>query len=119
MKRIFYFCATVLISLSAQSQVTEPVKLTNEEIIATLVNGKSLKTQNTRWGSVTLQFKENGFVYANGNNFSTSGKWRVEDGKLCMDGRKFDYEWCGVVRKVGDEIQHLWPNGSVHFVYQP
>ena len=100
------------------SQTHEPVDLTTEEVV-TLIKGKSISTENTRWGNVSLQFKENGVLYGNNNGSSDSGKWRVAEGKLCLEWRRWDYEGCGVVRRAGSEVQHLWPNGSVHFVYRP
>ena len=108
----------ILFTSAAHSQPAEPVNLTTEEVVA-LIKGKSISTENTRWGSVRLQFKEDGALYGNNNGGSDSGKWRVVEGKLCLEWRRWDYEGCGVVRKVGSEVQHLWPNGSVHFVYRP
>ena len=118
MKRIVPFCAALLVSATVYSQSAEPVNLTTEEVVA-LIKDKSISTQNTRWGSVSLQFKEDGSLYGSNNGGSDSGKWRVVDGKLCLEWRRWDYEGCGVVRRVGSEVQHLWPNGGVHFVYRP
>lgn len=118
MKRIVAFFAAVLVSVTVHSQSNEPVNLTTEEVV-TLVKEKSLSTQNTRWGGVSLQFKEDGTLHGSNNGGSDSGKWRVADGKLCLEWRRWDYEGCGVMRRVGNEIQHLWPNGGVHFVYRP
>jgi hypothetical protein len=118
MKRIAPFFVALLVSVAVHSQPTEPLNLTTEEVV-TLIKDKSISTQNTRWGSVSLQFKEDGTLYGSNNGGSDSGKWRVAEGKLCLEWRRWDYEGCGVVRKVGSEIQHLWPNGKVHFVYLP
>lgn len=118
MKRIAPFCVTLLVSVAVHPQPAEPVNLTTEEVV-TLIKDKSISTQNTRWGSVSLQFKEDGTLYGSNNGGSDSGKWRVVEGKLCLEWRRWDYEGCGVVRKVGSEIQHLWPNGKVHFAYRP
>lgn len=116
MKRILPFCVAFLVSATAHSQPTEPVDLTTEEILA-LVKGKKLSTNNIRWGNVRLQFEESDTVYASGSGFNNRGKWQAVDGKLCMEGRQFDYEGCGIVRRVGSEIQHLWPAGGVHFTF--
>lgn len=118
MNRIVPFCIAFFVATTVHSQTIEPVSLTNDEVVV-LVKGKSLSTQNTRWGGVSLQFKEDGTVYGNNNGGSDSGKWRVADGKLCLEWRRWDYEGCGVVRRQGNEIQHLWPDGRVHFVYRP
>ncbi len=105
-------------SVTGYAQATEPTNLTTEEVLL-LIKGKSVSTQNTRWGGVSLQFNEDGVLYGNNNGGTDSGKWRVLDGKLCLEWRKWDYVGCGVVRRSGSEVQHLWPNGSVHFVYRP
>ena len=118
MKQIVPFCIVLLVSATAHSQATEPVNLTTEEVLA-LVKGKTLATENVQWGSASLQLKEDGTLYGNNKGGTDSGKWRVVDGKLCLEWRKWDYEGCGVVRRVGSEIQHLWPNGKVHFIYRP
>lgn len=118
MNRIIPFVAVFLVSITAHAQSNEPVNLTTEEV-GILIKGKSLSTQNIRWGSVSLQFKEDGTLYGSNNGGSDSGKWRVKDGMLCLEWQRWDYEGCGVVRRVGNEIQHLWPNGGLHFTYRP
>ena len=118
MKRLVPFCTTLLIVTAVYAQPTEAVDLTTEEVVA-LIKGQSISTENTRWGMVGLQFKENGTLYGNNNGGSDSGKWRVLDGKLCLEWRRWDYEGCGVMRRIGNEVHHLWPNGSVHFAYRP
>lgn len=114
MKQFFVFSAALLLSVAAHTQSTEPTHLSTEEVL-TLIKGKTIQTQNTRWGGVRLQFEENGTVWASGNGFNHRGKWKVEEGKLCLDGQKFDFDGCGVVRKAANAIQHLWPQGHLHF----
>lgn len=118
MKRDLIICAALLASLCANAQTSAPAPLTNDELIA-LVKGKTIATENTRWGPVTLQFKEDGSLFGNNKSGNDSGKWRTVDGKLCLEWRRWDYEGCGTVQKAGTEIQHLWPNGSVHFIHRP
>lgn len=118
LKHSLIFCASLLAAVAAHAQSTAPAPLATDEVVA-LLKGKTLATNNTQWGTVTLQFKENGAVYGNNNGGSDSGKWRVEEGKLCLEWRKWEYTGCGVVQKAGGEIQHLWPNGAVHFTYTP
>jgi hypothetical protein len=117
MKRIIPFCIAMLASISVHSQTTEPVNLKTEEVLS-LIKGKRISTNNILWGNVRLQFDDSDAVYASGSNFNNRGKWKVVDGKLCLEGPRFDYTGCGVVRKVGDEIQHLWPAGGVHFTFR-
>lgn len=65
--------------------------------------------------NLCLQFRDNGAVYGNNQGGSDSGKWRVEDGKLCMQWNRWEYQGCGALVRVGDEVRHLYPDGSVHW----
>ena len=57
----------------------------------------------------------------NNNGGSDSGKWRIEDGKLCLRWQRWqrwENEGCGQLVRVGDKVQHLYPNASaVHLVF--
>ena len=85
------------------------------------IKGKSLSATRLAGGTPSLQFNDNGTMYGkNGNNGggSDSGKWRIEDGKLCMSWQRWEYEGCGQLVRVGDKVQHLYPNASaVHLVF--
>lgn len=51
---------------------------------------------------------------------SDSGRWRVEDGKLCMTWNRWEYEGCGKLVRVGTDVQHLYPDGTtVHLIFRP
>ena len=76
-----------------------------------LHQGKSLSATRLAGGTPSLQFKDNGTMYGH-NGGSDSGKWRVEDGKLCMSWQRWEYEGCGQLVRVGDKVQHLYPNAS-------
>ncbi len=45
----------------------------------------------------------NGTMYGHNGGSSDSGKWRVEDGKLCMSWQRWEYEGCGQLVRVGDK----------------
>jgi hypothetical protein len=103
----------------AQAQ-TAPVAtpLTNDEAVM-FIKGKNLSSVRLAGGQPNLQFKEDGTMYGNNSGSSDSGKWRVEDGKLCMTWRQWEYEGCGKLVRVGDEVQHLYPDGaSVHLIFK-
>ena len=111
---IFLICAGPAFS---QTTPMPSVPMTNDEAVA-FVKGKSLSTTRVAGGSPYLQFKEDGTMYGS-NNGSDSGKWRVEDGKLCMAWRRWEYEGCGQLVKVGNEVHHLYPNGTaVHLIFR-
>ena len=113
------FATLVLLSLagaaSAQSEAAG-VALTTEEAMA-FIKGKSLSATRLAGGTPSLQFKDNGTMYGH-NGGSDSGKWRIEDGKLCMSWQRWEYEGCGQLVRVGDQVHHLYPNASaVHLVF--
>ena len=102
-------------SASAQSEAAG-VALTTEEATA-FIKGKSHSATRLAGGTPSLQFKDNGTMYGN-NGGSDSGKWRIEDGKLCMSWQRWEYEGCGQLVRVGDKVHHLYPNASaVHLVF--
>lgn len=103
----------------AQAQ-TAPVgtPLSNEEAVS-FIKGKDLNSVRLAGGEPSLQFKEDGTMYGNNSGSSDSGKWRLEDGKLCMTWRKWEYDGCGKLVRVGDAVQHLYPDGaSVHLIFK-
>lgn len=118
MKIFISFVAVLLFTGVAFAEDVQPVILTSAEIIA-LVKDQALSTRNARWGDVRLNFDADGSLTGDNRGSSDRGSWRVEDGKLCLAWFRWDYAGCGVVRKVGSDIQHLWPDGKVHFIYSP
>ena len=113
------FATVALLSLagaaSAQSEAAG-VALTTEEATA-FIKGKSLSATRLAGGTPSLQFKDNGTMYGH-NGGSDSGKWRVEDGKLCMRWQLWEYEGCGQLVRVEGKVNHLYPNASaVHLVF--
>jgi len=116
--KIFPFVAAFLMIAPLSALAADPVDVPEAELIS-LLKGKNLTVDNVRWGSVRLQLQENGGLYGSASGGSDSGKWRVEGSKLCLEWRKWDYEGCGLVQKVGDKFQHLWPNGGLHFTFIP
>ena len=89
--------------------------------IKVFIKGKSLSATRLAGGAPSLQFNDNGAMYGkNGNNGggSDSGKWRIEDGKLCMRWQRWEYEGCGQLVRVEGKVHHLHPNaGAVHLVF--
>ena len=113
------FATVVLLSMPsaarAQSEAAG-VALTTEEAMA-FIKGKSLSATRLAGGTPSLQFKDNGTMYGH-NGGSDSGKWRIEDGKLCMRWQRWEYEGCGQLVRVEGKVQHLHPNASaVHLVF--
>ena len=114
------FATVALLSLagvaSAQSEAAG-VALSTEEATV-FIKGKSLSATRLAGGTPSLQFKDNGTMYGHNGGGSDSGKWRVEDGKLCMSWQRWEYEGCGQLVRVEGKVQHLYPNASaVHLVF--
>lgn len=105
-------------SAFSQTSTVETVPMTTNEAIA-FIKGKNLSATRMAGGNPQLQFKEGGMMYGSNSGSSDSGKWRIEDGKLCMSWRRWEYEGCGQLLKVGTEIHHLYPAGGIHLVFRP
>ena len=112
-------CFACLVDTAFAQTAPEGVPLSAEEVVA-FVKGKRLTATRIAGGEPSLQFKEDGSLYGMNSGQSDSGKWRVEDGKLCMTWRRWDYDGCGLLMRVGNEVRHLHPDqGSVHLVFKP
>ena len=72
------------------------------------IKGKNLSATRLAGGTPSLQFKDNGTMYGHTGGSSDSGKWWVEDEKLCMSWQRWEYEGCGQLVRVGDKVQHLY-----------
>jgi hypothetical protein len=100
----------------AVAQVATP--LSAEEAVA-LIQGKRLDTNNARFGSVRLDLRDGGRLYGSNQGQSDSGEWRLDGAKLCLKWRRWDYDGCGVLQRQGDKVEHLYPDGSLHFTFAP
>ena len=91
--------------------------LTQEEAIA-YVKGKSRSAKHTEYsGSLGLDFRASGTLYGTVEGRSDNGSWEVKDAKLCLKWRNRTYDGCGALQRIeGNQIQHLWPDGRVHFI---
>ena len=117
----FAIVCALMSSGQAQTQAqsaTTVAPLSNDEALA-FIKGKKLNAVRVAGGDPYLQFQEDGTMYGSNGGSTDSGKWRVEDGKLCMTWRRWEYEGCGKLVRVGDAVQHLQPDGnSVHLIFK-
>lgn len=113
--------ATLALLGGALAQAQTPplaTPLSNDEAVA-FIKGKNLNSVRLAGGEPYLQFKDDGTMYGSNSGSNDSGNWRVEDGKLCMTWRKWEYEGCGKLVRVGDVVQHLYQDGnSVHLIFK-
>jgi hypothetical protein len=87
--------------------------------IKLLLSGKSMLVKLANGGSWRLQYKDDGYMFLNtSNGLADSGKWKVEDGKLCSELRKVGNS-CNEVRTKGDALYLKRDSGEiVQFVAQ-
>lgn len=110
------FGANAQAQLSPPSAPADP--LTTEEALE-FIKGKNRSATRMAGGNPSLQFREGGAMYGTNDKSSDSGKWRIEDGKLCMSWRNWEYDGCGALVKVGNDIHHLYPHGTaVHLIFR-
>lgn len=94
------------------------IALSTDEALA-FIKGQKLKAFRVAGGTPFLEFKEDGAMYGSASGSSDSGRWRIEDGKLCMTWRRWDYEGCGALVRVGNEVHHLYPGATtVHLIFK-
>ncbi|MGE0098778.1 MAG: hypothetical protein AB7S86_10550 [Hydrogenophaga sp.] len=111
LQSLLMLCAALAASTGSAA---DPAPLTQEEALLS-VKGKKLSTHNARFGAVALDFRDDGRVYGSNQGGTDSGQWKVEQGRLCLAWRNWDYKGCGVLQKRGDVLEHLHPDGSLHF----
>jgi hypothetical protein len=111
-------CALISSGQAQAQSAPTAVPLSNDEVVA-FIKGKKLNASRVAGGEPYLQFQEDGTMYGSNSGSTDSGKWRVEDGKLCMSWRRWEYEGCGKLVRVGEAVQHLYPDGnSVHLIFK-
>lgn len=108
-------CLVVVLS-PAVAQDAMPL---SPEEATTLIQGKRIETNNARFGSVGLDLRDGGRLYGNNQGQSDSGEWRLEGAKLCLKWRRWDYDGCGALQRRGDKVEHLYPDGTLHFTFAP
>ncbi len=99
---------------ASSAWTADPVPLTQEEAVLAF-KGKKLSTNNARFGAVALDFRDDGRLFGSNQGGMDSGQWKVEQGKLCLSWRNWDYKGCGLLQKRGELLEHLNPDGSLHF----
>lgn len=104
--------AALLCALFSISAFCQEASQTNE-----VLSGKTIETDNTKHGKVTLTFAKGGQLYGTNNGSRDSGKWSVEGDKLCLRWYKWEYDGCGILKIEAENLTHYYPNSNdeVHF----
>jgi hypothetical protein len=118
MKKCLFQIAVISLAVTlAPGSAGAATDLTQEEAVA-YVKGKSRQAKHMDHpGPFGLDFRGSGTLYGTVEGRSDNGSWEVKDAKLCIKWRRWIYDGCGALQRIdGNQIQHLWPDGRVHFV---
>lgn len=86
--------------------------------IATAVKGKRLAGERAGGGQVRIKFGDDGSLSIQDGHAVLTGKWSVQDDKLCMQVQKWNLDGCGKMTKAGNQITQYDPAGEkVHIVF--
>lgn len=112
------FAALVLaLSLPMSVSAEEPAKLDGNAISAT-VKGKRLAGERAGGGQVRMKFGEDGSLSIQDGHAVLTGKWSVQDDKLCLQVPKWGIDNCGRMAKDGNLITQYEPSGDkIHIVF--
>lgn len=116
-KRIIHITTVAFIAFSLPFSLWAATNLSHEEATA-FVKGKSVQGKHMdHTGPFVLDFRANGTLFGTVEGRSDSGNWEVKDAKLCIKWRRWIYDGCGPLQRTDDnQVQHLWPDGRVHFI---
>ncbi|WP_397411548.1 hypothetical protein [Polaromonas sp.] len=83
------------------------------EALRLRVNGKAFSYQTAAGNTVRVEYKENGYAFANTGASSDSGKWRIEESAVCVEWSRFP-SGCSEFRSLGNALQvKLKSNGEI------
>lgn len=85
--------------------------LTGEQI-ASAVSGKRMAGTRPDGASVRLRFSADGALSVQDGHATDSGKWSVQDGKLCLQVARWGYDGCGKLVRTGGKLHHFYPDGQ-------
>ncbi len=76
------------------------------------VSGKVFRVKTAAGAAWRLQYQAAGSFYINVGSFSDSGKWRIEDSKLCSEPQKSPAA-CNEMRLAGDALYLKRDSGEI------
>jgi hypothetical protein len=120
--RFSLLVALALGVVAAQAQAQTPAvadfpaeaKPMTADTLRERVSGKVFRVAVANGNVWRLQFQGSGTYFINiaANNYSDSGKWRVEDSTLCFEPQKTK-SGCNATRLVGDVMHFKRDNGEI------
>lgn len=82
------------------------------ETLLQRLSGKTFNTQFQDGTRVRIEYKANGYVYANAPGYNNSGPWRTEESRICAQLRGAAAS-CNEVREHGQQLYLKRDNGEV------
>jgi len=115
-----YLCAVLLYAATSNAVAQAPAadfapdaKPIAADALRERLAGKVFHVALANGTSWRLQYQSGGFFYINvSSGYSDSGKWRVEDSKLCSEPQKSKAS-CNDVRLVGEMIHLRRDSGEI------
>jgi len=107
--RLWAFFAVAL-SVGQLPALAQDAELTTDEI-AGFLSGKRLAAQRGT-ADLRLRFRPDGSLSIQDGHAVDTGKWRVENGKLCVQVPKWSFDGCGKMVRVGSSVKLLDPSGD-------
>lgn len=101
----------VAAALACGAAYADEEMLSGEQIAST-VSGKRVAGTRPDGASVRLRFGADGALSVQDGHATDSGKWSVEDGKLCLQVARWKYDGCGKVVRTGGKLHHFYPDGQ-------
>ena len=109
MKQSLFALGAVLTSAATLAQAPIPQEFPSnatsisaeqlrERLSDRVFGARATDGKDWRW-----EWKTNGYIFLNIGGYSDSGKWRAEDGKVCVDMNKSGAT-CSEMRLVGDVL---------------
>jgi hypothetical protein len=117
MKRISWLALAVLGCTVNVAWAQQDGDLAAEDI-TTVVKGKRLAGERSGGGQVRVRFADDGSLSIQDGHAVLTGKWAVQDDKLCMQVAKWNHDECGKLSRSGSLITHYMAGGDkIHIVF--
>ena len=87
-------------------------KMLSAEALSQRVSEKVFNVVVARGPAWRLQLNENGYFFINAGNYADSGKWRVEESKVCWQPQRGN-AGCNEMRLVSDMLHMKRDNGEI------
>lgn len=117
MRKTFLALLYPALALSTYAVADDAAPL-DSNAIATTVKGKRLAGERAGGAQVRIKFGDDGSLSIQDGHAVLTGKWSVQDDKLCLQVQKWNFDGCGKMTRAGNQITQYDPAGDkVHIVF--